>query len=85
MNAVGTKKSQGKTVQVSKRNLESTLCVSNITNQKTYVLLTIMLCSFIKMTFKGLNPVIIEAQKKHCLYKKIQRAFHEITEIQGKQ
>ena len=52
MKTVGTKKPQGKIVQVSKGNQESTLCVRNITNQKTYVL-TIMLCSFIKVTLKG--------------------------------
>jgi hypothetical protein len=53
MKTVGTKKPQGKIVQVSKGNLESTLCVRNITNQKTYALLTIMLCSFMKVTLKG--------------------------------
>jgi hypothetical protein len=82
---VRTTKSKGKIAQVSEEDLESTLCVSNITDQKTYVLLTILLCSFMKLTLKGLNPVIIEAQEKHCLFNKIQRAVHETIEIQGKQ
>jgi hypothetical protein len=44
-----------------------------------------LLCSFIKLTLKGINPVIIEAQEKHRLFDKIQRAVYETTEIQVKE